>query len=127
MGTNIYARKIPTQQELQSISQIVLEGNLFAAKQQLNQYAQIHIGKRSAGWKFLFNHNNWKYYGSIQELKDWTKTAQLETEYGQSLTWEEFWEDVEIRQQSQKSHSINDPHWYIIEEDYEFSKSTDFC
>lgn len=54
MGTNIYGRKIPTKQELQSISEMVLEGNLFAAKQQINQYEQIHIGKRSAGWKFLF-------------------------------------------------------------------------
>lgn len=128
MGTNIYARKIPTQQDLQNISEIILGGYLFTAKQKINQFERIHVGKRSAGWRFLFNHNDWEYYNSIQELKDWTRTVQLETEYGELLTWEDFWEDVEACQQTQKPHSgTYDPRWYIVKEGYEFSTSTEFC
>lgn len=55
----------------------------------------IHIGKRSCGWKFLFNHNNWKYYGHTRESIDnfLRGCYEIRNEYGDIFTVDEFWEE----------------------------------
>jgi hypothetical protein len=128
MGTNIYGRRIPTQEQLQTISSHVLEGNLEIVKTLIEPFDTIHIGKRSAGWRFLFNHQGLEFT-SFQEYKDWMKDFKLETEYGASLTQDEFWEDVEDRQQKMDSclGKTSQQSWYKILDGYEFSTSTEFC
>lgn len=55
----------------------------------------IHLGKRSCGWQFLWNHNNGKYYdvniGSIKEFLE--SPGPIMDEYGEKFTVEEFLED----------------------------------
>lgn len=55
----------------------------------------VHIGKRSGGWKFLFNHNHWKYYDHTRESIDAFLRGcyEIRDEYGDSLTIEQFWSD----------------------------------
>ena len=57
MGTNFYARIIPSQERKEKVKKLIDENN-FNAKDEINDlFQEIHIGKRSAGWKFLWNSN----------------------------------------------------------------------
>ncbi len=57
MGTNFYARIIPSQERKEKVKKLIDENN-FDAKDEINDlFQEIHIGKRSAGWKFLWNSN----------------------------------------------------------------------
>ena len=129
MSTNYYAKKIPTESVKLDIIKSIATDNLELANKDLSELVKlIHVGKRSSGWRFLFNHNNWDYYDNIPELKEWLKNYLLYTEYGEQVDQLEFWEEIESRQVSQKSaltHSGN-PSWYIIKDEYEFSSSSDF-
>lgn len=56
----------------------------------------IHLGKRSAGWQFLWNFNNGKYFeANLQSIKDFLKDGGgfIEDEYSETFTLEEFFED----------------------------------
>jgi len=107
---------------------------------------EIHIGKNSMGWKFLFNHNDWKYYKNMEELKEFINSGRLVNEYGEEQNIEEFWELVENKQKN--SEMINGKQYYEeghggedawnkenarknnyhekIKWGYRFSQSTDF-
>lgn len=59
------------------------------------EYEKVHIGKRSGGWKFLFNHNNWKYYDATREsINEFLMSCDsIVNEYGDELTVEQFWNE----------------------------------
>jgi hypothetical protein len=50
----------------------------------------IHLGKRSGGWKFLWNWNNGKYYKTKEELFEFIRDGRVVDEYGQQIDVEEF-------------------------------------
>ena len=50
----------------------------------------VHLGKRSMGWKFAWNHNNWKYYKNRSELIHFIFTGRVVDEYGQEFLPEDF-------------------------------------
>lgn len=52
--------------------------------------ANIHLGKRSGGWQFLWNFHNDKYYSSREELISFVKSGRVVNEYGEELTPDEF-------------------------------------
>jgi len=57
----------------------------------------VHIGKRSSGWKFLWNFNDNKHYNSKQSLIEYIYSGRVVNEYGEeqepnvfiemTLTW----------------------------------------
>lgn len=99
MGTNFYMKRIPTEDDIQMMSTLALERKLDELQSFVNEInKEIHIGKRSGGWKFLFNHNNAVYFDpkSQESLKAWLSDPhyQIEDEYGEKLTFEEFWDMV---------------------------------
>lgn len=108
MGTNIYARPIKQYESWNARKQENIteaqNANLIGLVPLIEEYwndrkpQPIHIGKRSAGWRFLFNHNDWKYYTTIEELKEFLKECEITTEYGTTESFEDFWENVEHRQ-----------------------------
>jgi hypothetical protein len=57
---------------------------------------RVHLGKRSCGWQFLWNHNNEKYYKktlqSIREFLD-EDNGFIIDEYGERFTTEQFLND----------------------------------
>ncbi|MBR5296279.1 MAG: hypothetical protein IKU29_00210 [Parabacteroides sp.] len=67
MGTNFYAITIPTKQELDELKQMIdnrqYNSLLDAANKLLGESdtwekrGRVHLGKRSGGWKFLWNPN----------------------------------------------------------------------
>lgn len=127
MGTNYYGKKIPTQQELKSIAEMVLEGHIFAAKVQIESFEKIHIGKSSAGWRFCFNHQGEKWL-DFSDFKKFVSQFEIFDEYGTPYTQDEFWEMVEKKQKAPNClHNSSNPEWYKIVGEYEFSSSTEFC
>ena len=70
MGTNVYAIKknIYTNDIFDKYSELAKNHDINGIEKlneeilRLKEENQVHIGKRSCGWKFLFNHNNWEYY-----------------------------------------------------------------
>lgn len=103
MGVNIYAKLGHVNFDLywNHIKKSVKERNLKELKDIINSIEQkekdntIHIGKCSRGWKFLFNHNNWKYYDYTRESIDRFLRAceSLEDEYGNKISVDEFWKN----------------------------------
>ena len=83
MGTNYYVRIIPTKKRKEEITDLIMNSNNFSKI--LNEISKtfgsiefdydtqtwaggnIHLGKRSAGWKFLWNPNQYKVnHGHIE-------------------------------------------------------------
>lgn len=50
----------------------------------------IHLGKRSSGWKFLWNWNDSKYYKTKKELFEFIRSGRVINEYGELMDQEEF-------------------------------------
>ena len=94
MGTNFYARIIPKEDEKNElINKIVnnqydeiddLASELYGRR---NEYTRrgnvIHLGKRSSGWKFLWNPNTIKYYDGYidQETKEYVPVYKYDQVY----------------------------------------------
>ena len=133
MGTNYY--RIPTEEEIKNrqmkLAQRVKYLDLSVANisnffsdieknknewdkqncwEEFTHELQIHIGKNSGGWKFLFNHNNWKYYENMEELKSFIKSGRLINEYGEEQDIDEFWKLIEAKQKD--SEMINGKQYY---------------
>ena len=50
----------------------------------------IHIGKRSSGWKFLWNFQDGKFYTNKEELLKFIRSGRIVDEYGEIQNTEEF-------------------------------------
>ena len=51
---------------------------------------KIHIGKRSSGWKFLWNFQGGKFYTNKEELLKFIRSGRIVDEYGELQNTEEF-------------------------------------
>jgi len=51
---------------------------------------KIHIGKRSSGWKFLWNFQDNKFYTNKEELLSFIRSGRVVNEYGEIQNTEEF-------------------------------------
>jgi hypothetical protein len=96
MGTNYYA--IPKVTDITKIEmKLCIDKEDFTTLRDLIP-KEIHIGKSSGGWKFLFNHNGWKYYKDLESLKEFLSLNKIFDEYDREIAFEEFWEMVESKQ-----------------------------
>lgn len=50
----------------------------------------IHLGKRSSGWKFCWNFHKDKYYSNKEELLSFIRSGRIVDEYGDQQDVEEF-------------------------------------
>lgn len=66
------------------------------------RYDERHIGKSSAGWKFIFrvheniDVNEWK--GETLHYKNWSDEEGIFNEYGDKVSYDDFWELVKNKQ-----------------------------
>ena len=77
MGTNYYARILPTLEEKENLKKLIDSDNFYTIEKEVQRLygesteydkgAEIHLGKRSGGWKFLFNPNYERYYKLTKE------------------------------------------------------------
>jgi len=110
MGTNYY--RIPSVREMGekkskliedikniaiSSSSIIYKFKIIDDKSEQISYwdkfvedTSIHLGKRSSGWKFLWNFNDNKYYSNKEELFNFIRTGRIVDEYGVEMDVEEF-------------------------------------
>jgi hypothetical protein len=50
----------------------------------------VHLGKRSSGWKFCWNFHNNHYYSNKEELLKFIRNGRVVDEYGDEIEVEEF-------------------------------------
>jgi hypothetical protein len=161
MGTNYY--RIPSEQEMESRKTKLIElinnidvspGNIgidfktipiknsqssLSLWDQFTEDVKIHLGKRSAGWKFIWNFNNKRLYKNKEELFNFIRSGRIVDEYGTEIDVEEF---IEMALDWYKKDGLDansyrrkHPHQYYY--DYEekeyyidglrISPHTDFC
>jgi hypothetical protein len=115
----------------------------------LNEFrpVRVHLGKRSCGWQFLWNHNNEQYYKktlqSIREFLD-ADNGFIVDEYGERFTTEQFLnEEIGEAMYNDPEKYINGPQYdkgknicdwikssnyeFTTDEGLRFSISTEFC
>ena len=111
MGTNYY--RIPTVEEMESkkeklikhIEELkltpfniergfrVIEVDEWSSESPWDSFigdTNIHLGKRSGGWKFCWNFHNNKYYSNKEELLSFIRSGRVVDEYGEEQDVNEF-------------------------------------
>lgn len=99
MGTNFYCKRIPTQEQLNSIAKLVVSKQIDEAIDKLNEVNErIHICKCSCGWQVGFDHNNGEYYQptrkSLEEFLSQPGMVIID-EYNNEYTYDEFWKEID--------------------------------
>ena len=98
MGTNFYCRRIPTQDQLNEIANLVCNHQIDDAIDKLHEVnKQIHICKRSSGWQIGFDHNNGEYWQPTREsVNAFISQSDIIVfdEYKKEYTVEEFWDAI---------------------------------
>lgn len=135
MGTNIYARINPLKAEREKFAlklKEVIDKNQFGMQDQIEdliaefncRYAKVHLGKRSAGWKFLWQ-TNYDYYDTTKESIDAflrRDDVTLYNEYDEILMPEEVWDEY-----ASAEGDVGDGGGeFVTEEGLRFSRY-DFC
>lgn len=97
MGTNFYVKIKLTEAQKKSINEYLSKDDYKSARDILDNTNDIHIGKHSYGWKFLWNVNNFKYFGkSKKEMFDWLKDKDIIDEYDKHYTFDQFIKRIRI-------------------------------
>lgn len=106
MGTNFYCKtKFTTKQRdkvINSLESIIrnlknnnfnednLIVNIINATEVISK-SIIHLGKRSAGWQFLWDYHDGKYFKpTLESIKDFLKDKDIFNEYDEHFTLEQF-------------------------------------
>lgn len=63
-----------------------------------DRLGEFHLGKSSAGWKFVLQANGFRYYNDWPSMKEWFKDFQILDEYNYECSVAEFIEKVEAKQ-----------------------------
>ena len=112
MGTNFYAHIIPTRERKEKLKKLIDEDNFTEIKNEVDSmYGKIgeyeheggiiHLGKRSGGWKFLWNPNWYEVDNGTYDMeqKKWIPKKEILKWYDlnrQSISDFVHREDVEI-------------------------------
>ena len=109
MGTNYYAVRILNEIEKENAKKMIENDQYGELKEFLDEKTrEIHIGKSSIGWKFLFNWNKEKYYKPLKHsINDFLSLYRIVDEYGKEISLESFWEMVE-----KKSNGMDNEEYY---------------
>lgn len=105
MGTNFYFIPKMSDGDVQDIllsAKKLAESKDYSDLEELKNKAhkvvtEIHLGKRSAGWQFLWNHNDLKYYNpDLESIQKFLKETEgtIKDDEGQVYTYEEFFKEI---------------------------------
>ena len=140
MGTNFYAKRLPTrsrkdrlykivydQMDVVKIVKMIDDGEFYAARNHINDFAEdfekeaknveerVHIGKRSCGWQFLWHWHGGQYYDkTLESIRAFLSDPDIviEDEYHEIFTVEQFFDD-EIKDIIYKTDKLFDlPSYY---------------
>jgi hypothetical protein len=167
MGTNYY--RIPKAEEMETRKQTLIgfvnnlelspeniesgfkfisprkDWEWFSPWEMFLEDTNIHLGKRSSGWKFCWNFHNNKYYSNKEELLNFIRSGRVVDEYGEEQDVNEFilmalnWGEpngLVVNEEYRKSERVKghgsfwlDSEKYddLIIDGLRVSSSTDFC
>jgi hypothetical protein len=166
MGTNYY--RIPTHEEMITRKHTLLgyvngldlspenitggfktisptkDWEWFSPWEMFLEGTNVHLGKRSSGWKFCWNFHKDKYYDDKESLLEFIRSGRIVNEYGDELEVEEFitmaleWgqpDGLVVNEEYRKQQRLkgvgsffdNPKYDDIIIDGLRVSSSTDFC
>lgn len=96
MGTNFYLKKKLSSNLKEQVKEFLDNDDYESIKDILDSVEPIHIGKRSYGWKFLWDVNNFNYYKPVEkEVYEWLKNSgEIVDEYGNKYDFEDFIQSI---------------------------------
>ena len=108
MGTNYYWRPLVTEEEREKILEKVKNSKTIQEIKDFIYYdlsngekSEIHIGKSSHGWQFLFNLGirNYTYGQSLkkEDIDKWFRSGIIVDEYGDEISVDDFWVFVDTK------------------------------
>ena len=120
MGTNFYARRIPTQEEVAALHKHIDEVaagvySISSMIEEIEIVGDIHLGKRSAGWQFNWESHPEYYSDNLESIKEFLSRDDIVIvdEYNTKFSLDEFF-NKEI------GYCLyNDPEKYINGRQYE--------
>lgn len=101
MGTNFYYKIPLKKREIQEFKDAITEDPDFDKLESLIAFyspRKIHLGKRSAGWQFLWDYHQGKYYeASLKSIREFleTKGGYIVNEYGEKFSTDQFFKEIE--------------------------------
>lgn len=94
MGTNFYLKRKINESTKKVLKDCIDKDDIDTVRSILNDYKDIHIGKRSAGWKFLWDAHYFKYFKpNKKSIFDWLKSGDIYNEYNEKFTFNQFIND----------------------------------
>ena len=96
MGTNVYARRKLSAEIKEAVKNAIDADQYSYAAYLVDENSdEIHIGKRSCGWQFLFEENKECYENNRESINEFISRDDiiLYNEYDDQLTPEIFWKD----------------------------------
>ena len=94
MGTNYYripkASEIEQRKERLKVQPDSMPITPSVINDQFVDGTNIHLGKRSSGWKFCWNFHKEKYYKDKESLLKFIRSGRVVDEYGTEMNVEEF-------------------------------------
>ncbi len=150
MGTNFYYKIPLSKREIKDLKDSITEDpSLTDFKDLAVCYTDqkiIHLGKRSAGWQFLWNLNEKDFYeANLKSIKEFLENnaGWIENEYGDKFTVDEFLNDeiknwlykddshcdaISYHQKHPEEILTDTPGKHEFQSDgLRFSKFTEFC
>ena len=161
MGTNFY--RIPTESEMierkarlakmvadLDISPLsICQGFTYDNPDGFDRYSpwdifteniEVHLGKRSMGWKFCWNFHNNMHYSNKESLESFVRSGRVIDEYGTEISPDEFLEmayswctdglavnaEYEAEQRKRGGHTWGPSHYDREIEGLRVSSSTSF-
>ena len=158
MGTNFY--RIPTESEMterkERLAKMIIDldvspasvcqGFTYDNPDGFDRYSpwdiftediEVHLGKRSGGWKFCWNFHKNKYYSDKESLESFVRSGRIIDEYGTEFTSDEFLEMAhnwckdgfvvnEEYERTQSSHRWGPSHYDLEIDGLRVSSSSDF-
>ena len=118
MGTNYYRRGKLTKEQKNRFKEAIDKNDYKTVEELFNEYKEVHIGKSSYGWKFLWDANFFNYFEPNKEsIYKWLKEGEIVDEYGEPYTYEEFINYIENRKkQPQNQHDASTYERYCTDE-----------
>lgn len=92
MGTNFYLKRKLNEKQKADIKKLIdLDRNYDEIVDKLYDCHPIHIGKRSCGWRFLWDCHYFKYFEpTVESITEFLKSGQIIDEYNREFTYDEF-------------------------------------
>lgn len=92
MGTNFYLKRKLNKQQKEEIKNLIdNDGCYDDIVSKLYDCRPVHIGKRSCGWRFLWDCHYFEHFEpTVESITEFLKSGQIVDEYGNKFTYDEF-------------------------------------